>query len=429
VGLVVTAGMYTVQVHRRAARLDPAWPILAMTAWMPVAYFLGLSAIVWIIPAFAFGIPMLRRQELRVPTTAVPLLALMLWIPVTALRLPSSNALGVFTYRWLIWVATVSVLLWLCNTSTKIVATKRIIDMLATLFIVLVGFGYLALAFPTTVIPSLMQRVMPHGLLSTQFIYDLTVVKFAELQTFATGTLARPAAPLPATNGWGSTLALLVPFFIISYLTAASRRRRVVGWCIAAAALVPFVVSTNRGAWLSVIIALIYFAARRAFRGDARPLGAILMLGAVVIASVLFTPLGQVVETRLSGSGVEQSNATRENVYKVAWERTELSPVLGYGAPESTDRPPPIGTHGLFWYVTFSHGFLATAMLLFATLVLVGATWRAPTDYALWAHICLVIFATQILYYGLLPQIVLVGIAAGICWREEHPLLAEVSTR
>ena len=28
---------------------------------------------------------------------------------------------------------------------------------------------------------------------------------------------------------------------------------------------------------------------------------------------------------------------------------------------------------------------------------------------------------TQLPYYGLLPQFVLVGIAAGICWRENHP--------
>jgi len=31
---------------------------------------------------------------------------------------------------------------------------------------------------------------------------------------------------------------------------------------------------------------------------------------------------------------------------------------------------------------------------------------------------------TQIAYYGLLPQIVVVGIAAGICWRENNPVLA-----
>ncbi len=52
--------------HRRPL-LDPAWPLVVMTVWMPVAYFLGFSAVVWIIPAFVFGIPMIMRRTLRVP--------------------------------------------------------------------------------------------------------------------------------------------------------------------------------------------------------------------------------------------------------------------------------------------------------------------------------------------------------------------------
>jgi hypothetical protein len=43
------------------------------------------------------------------------------------------------------------------------------------------------------------------------------------------------------------------------------------------------------------------------------------------------------------------------------------------------------------------------------------------TETALWAHISILICITQVSYYGLLPQIVVVGIAAGICWRENNP--------
>ena len=229
-------------------------------------------------------------------------------------------------------------------------------------------------------------------------------------------------APMEATNGWGSTLGLLTPFFILSWLLAPSVRRRTIGWTIAALALVPLVISTNRGAWLSIAVALIYFAARRAFRGDARPLFAIVMLGTLVFACVLFTPLAGVVSTRLDQSDV--SDADRGNLYTLAFEKTQDSPFVGYGAPQSEDSGFPIGTHGLFWYVMFSHGFVGLGFLLAAMVVLTASTAKARTPTAMWAHICIVIALTQVPYYGLLPQFVLVGVAAGICWREDHPQLA-----
>ncbi len=90
---------------------------------------------------------------------------------------------------------------------------------------------------------------------------------------------------------------------------------------------------------------------------------------------------------------------------------------------------PPIGTHGLIWYVMFCHGFPALAMLLVAMFTLFFGTMIARTPTALWAHICILICITQIPYYGLLPQLVVIGIAAGICWRENHPEEAALEAR
>ena len=402
--------------------VDPAWPIIPLTLGMPIAYFLGFGALVWIVPALGFAVPLIRRRSLCMPACALPLAALVLWIPVTALRLPDANSLGVFAYRWLIWVSALTGMLWLCNTSTLRLATKRIVDMLAFLWIVLVGFGYLALMFPTTAVPSLLQKLLPTGLATTQFINDLTIIRFAELQTFIEGTVPRPAAPLPATNGWGSTLALLTPFFILSWLLAPSRRRRITGWVLAAIGVVPLAISTNRGAWLSIGLGLVYFAIRRARAGDARPLFAVVAVGMLAVMAVTMTPLSNTVSARLSETAA--SNDTREDVYKLAWAKTLDSPVLGYGAPESADHSPPIGTHGLIWYAMFSHGFPALALLLIALAALFCATFKARTPAALWAHICIFMAITQLPYYGLLPQFVLVGVAAGLCWRENHPELA-----
>jgi O-antigen ligase len=407
--------------------LDPAWPVALLTLWMPVAYFLGLSALVWILPAFAFGIPMLLRRSLRVPGMILPLAAIAVWIPLTALELPDLGSVPIFAYRWLLWVSAVVVMLWLCNTPTPKVPTKRIVDMLAFLWIVLVAFGYLAILMPAFEAPSLVQRFMPAGIVSNAFIYDLTVVRFAELQVFLTGTVPRPAAPMAYTNGWGSTMGLLLPFFIISWLNAPSQMRRTRGWIIAAAAVVPIAVSTNRGMWLSIAVALMYYSFRRLIKGDARPMFGIAVLGALAITAVLFTPLDGFVSARLSGA--ESSNSTREDVYQAAWSGTQDSPLLGHAAPVPTDEGPPIGTHGLVWYVMFSHGLPGLAMLIVALGALFACTAIARTPTALWAHIVILICITQIPYYGLLPQIVVIGFAAGICWRENHPEEAALEPR
>lgn len=403
------------------AVVDPAWPILPLTVGMAVAYFAGFGAIVWIVPAFIYVLPAMRRRSLHFPGAGIPLLALALWIPVTAIRLPDVPSVGVFAYRWLIWVAALMGFLWLANTPTARLASRRVVDLLAFLWITLVGFGYLALAFPSTASPSLVQRMLPTGLTSTQFINDLTIVRFAELQTFVEGTVPRPAAPLPATNGWGSTLALLTPFFILSWLLSGDRRRRRWGWAFALAAVPPLAISTNRGAWLSIGLGLVYFAVRRAAQGDRRPLAAIVAIGAVAVGLVMLSPLHSVVSARLDGA--EASNSTREDVYRLAYAKTLESPLVGYGAPESTDHNPPIGTHGLIWYSMFSHGFPALALLLLTLATLFVTTFRCRTDTALWAHVCIFMTITQLPYYGLLPQFVLVGLAAGLCWRENHPEL------
>ena len=154
------------------------------------------------------------------------------------------------------------------------------------------------------------------------------------------------------------------------------------------------------------------------------------ILGGMALTLVLFTPLATVVTARLDNTAA--SNDTRESVYKEAYAGALASPLYGNGAPASQDplaMAPPVGTHGLIWYVMFCHGFPALAMLIVALFTLFFATILARTPTALWAHIAILICITQIPYYGLLPQLVVIGIAAGICWRENHPEEAALEAR
>ena len=96
-----------------------------------------------------------------------------------------------------------------------------------------------------------------------------------------------------------------------------------------------------------------------------------------------------VVTARLDNT--EASNDTRGRVYKEAYEGTLESPLSATArrSPRTRSRSgPPVGTHGLIWYVMFCHGFPALAMLLVALFTLFFATLIARTPTALWAHIC-----------------------------------------
>jgi hypothetical protein len=108
----------------------------------------------------------------------------------------------------------------------------------------------------------------------------------------------------------------------------------------------------------------------------------------------------------------------------LAWDRTERSPLVGYGEPVANAPDPPIGTHGLVWYAMVAHGMPGLVLLLTALAALLAASARARTRTALWTHAAILIGVLQLPFYGLLPQVVVLGVAAGICWREDHPELA-----
>lgn len=407
-------------VSRAASRDRRAlWPVAACTACMPLAYLLGLGAVVWIAPAFALGVLALRRRDLRVPWSVLPIAALALWIPATSVSLSGAGSFTVFLYRWSLWIALIGAMVWLVNTPNRRVPTARVVDLLAALWIVFVAFGYLALLLPDVAVASPFGRLLPASIATNVFVSDLTIIRFAELQRFVGGVVPRPAAPMIATNGWGSTFAILTPFFVLSWLLVDDRRRRRIGWLLVVVAVPPFAVSTNRGAWLSLAVGLVYVAVRLALRGATRTLAATVACGVLAIVVVALTPLGSTVRTRLDGASA--SNDTRESLYVQAWDRALDSPFVGYGEPIPNPPDPPIGTHGLVWYAMVAHGFPGLGLVLGIFAALLASTFRYRTRTGLWCHAAIVICALQSPFYGLLPQIVIVGFAAGICWRDVHP--------
>ena len=396
------------------------WPLWAMTAGMPVAYLLGVQGVVWCLPALVFGIRILSDRTARFPKSSIPLILFLGWILLSMAMIGSGSGYLLFGYRWLLFAGALTTLVWLVNVSPVKVPSLRIVDWMAALWICLIVFGYLGVLLPNFVQKSPFQILLgPIG--NVGFVDEIARWRFAETQRFLGYPLPRPAAPFNATNGWGAAVGILTPFFIRSWIVQPDRRRRRWGYVIGAAAVYPILVSVNRGLWISLAVGMVYFAARKALRGQ---LGAFAVLvGAMVAVVVLLvaTPAGQLVGDKLDKS--EKSNESRSSLYSEAWEGAIDSPLVGNGAPQRVEgadpKMPPIGTHGMLWYLMFVHGFVGLALFL---AWIGGEVWRSGrvrTPDGWWTHLALVIGLVQIPFYGLLPQVVLFGVAAGLSHRED----------
>lgn len=397
------------------------WPLWACTAGMPFAYVLGLHGLVWSLPGLVFGARILSDRNTRFPKTTIPLVFFLGWILLSATVLTSGTGYLLFTYRWTLFAGALATLVWLVNLPEETVSSDQIVDWLAALWIILVGFGFLGIAFPNFAHLSPFQMALG-GLGKKGFVDEISNLRLAETQGFLGFALPRPAAPFGGTNGWGAAMGILTPFFLRSWVVEATGRRRRWGIAIGLAAAYPILISVNRGLWVSLAVGLVYFACRKALRGKLTPVlvlfGVLLTVGVLLVA----TPAGTLVQERLNSSGTDRSNASRSDLYHLAFQGAKESPLIGNGTPQrAIDSPdlPPVGTHGLIWYLMYVHGFVGLGLFLGWLGVEVLHTGRVRRSKTWWTHLSLVIALVEVPFYGLLPQVVLFGVAAGLAHRED----------
>lgn len=408
--------------YRRTLRPTKAtWPIWAMTAGMPLAYVIGVQGFVWCLPGIVLGARILSDREARFPRSSIPLILFLGWILLSLAMVGSGSGIMLFGYRWLLFAGALTTLVWLVNVPDSRVPSMRIIDWLAVLWICLVVFGYLGVLLPEFVRQSPFQIVLgPIGRVG--FVDELSRWRFAETQSALTGSpLPRPSAPFNATNGWGAAIGILTPFFIRSWIVQPDLRRRRIGYAIGLAGVLPILLSVNRGLWISLGVGLVYYAARKALRGKMGPF--FVLIGTLVAVTLLLvvTPAGKLVQDKINNAG--KSNESRSNLYEEAFEGAKQSPLIGNGAPKRAEgadpKLPPVGTHGMLWYLMFVHGFVGLALFLSWLGGEVFRSGRVRTADGWWTHLALVIGLVQVPFYGLLPQVVLFGIAAGLSHRED----------
>ncbi len=387
---------------------------LAMMAGYPLAWALGLGPGIWaFMPLIMIGW-LLRQRSIEIPPGFILFGLFLVVMGLSVVQVEGVGRLAVFLMRASWYTGAAITLLYLVNQRRGWATARAIVGALLILWGACVTLGYIAIVAPDLSWAGPAVRLLPGTLANDPFVQDLTSPRLAEVQEFSSVTLGRPAAPFPYTNSWGSTIALLTPFALLAINEPRLRLPRPLVLGVLIASVVPVMVSLNRGAWLTIGFGLLYgvfLVSRR--RGSWRlAVGLAIAALVVVVTAVSFGATSQVadqLETR-----TEDSDATRTSLYSEAWNGAVDSPFLGYGTPTpSVVDPdgPPIGTHGQFWMILYSHGMLGAAMFV-GFFVLAWHRTKPTSPVNLWSRVTIAVTLVQMPIYGQLPQQVFITMAA-----------------
>ena len=395
----------------------------ALIAGYPLAWATGFSPLWFPAVAILMVVWLIRYRPLRVPAGTISFALFLVLVAASVIQVDSASRLALWGLRASWYVAAFISFVYLAR-QTGPKARRRIVRAMILLWAATILGGYGAILLPDLTWETPISLALPGSIASDPFVRDLIVPRTSEIQTFWTGVrLNRPAAPYPYTNAWGSSVALLTPFVLAAL---QDRRIGLPRWLVVAmlvAGMVPFYVALNRGAWLTLVVGIVYSGLRSALV-NRRPVPLLIVIlvavtGLVVALNtgVLDTAIDQL-ETRSA-----DSNETRANIYLETIEQSAESPMIGFGTPRpnpSNPTGPPLGTHGQVWAIMFAHGYLALALyLLFFVYGFVRGAGKGVVGH--WAKVSLLIGLLQLPIYGHLPmQLFIMMGAVGIAtWPED----------
>jgi hypothetical protein len=245
----------------------------------------------------------------------------------------------------------------------------------------------------------------------------------------------RPKAPFDYTNVWGANLTILGVFLIVAWWIYGTRRQRLAVVPLLLFALVPFIYSLNRGAWIGVGLLALWVALSTAVRGNFRLLGGIAAAVAAGLLIVALSPLHTVVSERLAHP---KSNGIRNNLSQEAYVGARSSPILGYGSDRlsigsansiavgktkncSNCGNAGIGSNGAFWLILFAQGFVGVGLFSMFFVVVAFRGRRDPTPLGIAATGAVgVSLFYNFFYPGAGSSLAFYMIAVGLLWRNEQ---------
>jgi len=389
----------------------PRWPFTAMLALYPLWWVLGLGEMAWIPLAACMLVLMIRRGGIQAPRGFGIWLLFMVLMYVSVIGIDTSGRLIGFVYRGMLYATVTIVFVYIYNARERL--TGRYTLGVVTLFwsYAVIG-GFASVFFPLFSFRTPLGYVLPGGLQSNELIGEMVVRRITQFNPDSWIALEpRPSAPFLYTNQWGNVYSLAL-LMVIAYLIHLRRGGRF--WLIVVTILLSFVpamLTLNRGMFIGLGVAAAYLLIRFVLAGQlGRVLGIVALGGLAGIAALL---LG--VQDRLT-ERVETTSSTedRASLYQETLDRTLQSPLFGYGAPRPsvTEGMPSAGTQGHVWTIMFSHGIPALVCFVLALLWLVIATARVRRTDRLLLHTVQLVIFVEMLYYGILPNGLILSFAA-----------------
>ena len=215
----------------------------------------------------------------------------MVWMLFTSVELDTAGRVLGFAYRSACYLSATILLLYVYNSATELLETRKILWIMSVFWIYVVIGGFLGLMFPSFSFTSPVEAILPRSLLANDFVKLMVHPTFAEVQNFLGFATPRPSAPFVYTNDWGGAYALLTPFMILALGSKLRRRFKTILVATAIASVIPVVLSLNRGLWLSLGLGLMYASFRLALRGRERAIVISVVSVCIVTGLVVFTPL------------------------------------------------------------------------------------------------------------------------------------------
>lgn len=406
-------------------RLLPAWWPLAPFPGILFLWLMGLNYLIWPVVGIALLVALFVRGDVRVPPRFGLWMVFLGLVLISATQLTATDRAMSYGYRFSMYFSATMLLLYVYNMPRSLLPLRTIVNLLAIGWCMVVMGGLLGLVAPKVELTSPMEVALPDALVELPLVRDMVSPTFAKQNAFVGLGIHRTQAPFPYPNAWGSNFVLLTPFALWSFLVTCRRRWRPLLGGILLFSIIPFFFSLDRGAWLALALGLLYGGLRLALAFDVRTIKWF-ALGAVVLALLLaFTPLKNVLVTRVDRNYSDQGRIGRN---LVALELAQQSPLLGYGAPQTAEDNPAnaaVGTHGQLWLVMVSNGIPALVMYmgwLFYLLFRSGRRLRSARDVRFWPHLTMLMAIIMSPYYELMPlQLHTIMVAAAIILRDGIP--------
>jgi hypothetical protein len=420
------------------------WPLTALVLGFPLWWVLGMAQLMPLVLAVPMLWSLLRRHPVRVPSgfgwwliflgcVAVSLTMLFVDAP-GAVPGGGPSRLVVFSFRLLWYLACTVVLLWVLNLDQDALPTRHVVRLMGWMFVITVAGGLAGILAPGLEFTSPVEALLPGALRSNSFVRSLVHPATAAVQSILGDARPRPIAPFAFANSWGANLSMFLPFFLLGWCGRDAGWRRSVAPVVLALAVVPVVMSLNRGLWLSLALGVVFVVVRQVLTGRLVAVAGAALVALVAVVIVVSSPLGEMVANRLE---TPHSNDRRGELLSLTVSSTVSgSPVLGFGSTRDVQgsfasiaggsRPdcpacsvPPLGTQGQIWLVVFSQGIVGLLSFLAFFGVQASRHWRSRTPIEAVGVCLLLFFGLQLFIYDTLGMpLYTLMIAIGLMSRE-----------